>query len=117
MQADPDTSGGKWLSLDAENAGSWMELTTPEIPAGRYDVGLRWKGNASRGIAGFSLDGQALSVIIDQYAAAGSHTSTSLGTFSFDGTAAHALRLRVTGKNDSSDGYQLSADQLTFTAR
>ena len=115
VDADPNTSGGQWVSLAAENTGIWMELTTPSIPAGTYMLALRWKGNANRGLATVRIDGTAAGDPIDQFSAEETYATTDLGPLTFGSAGPHQVRLQVTGQNPGSSGFVLSADLLTFT--
>ena len=117
VETDGNTGGGHWVSLAAENTGSWMELTTPSIPAGSYEIALRWKGNANRGIASARVDGNVLGEPVDQFSAEQSYTTTALGTLTFNAATSHAVRVQVTGQNGDSTGFVLSADQLIFTPK
>jgi hypothetical protein len=89
--------------------------TTPAIPAGRYALALRWKGNGNRGVATVSVDGAAVGEPLDQYSPAQSYPTTPMGIVTFASAGSHAIRLRVTGQNPASSGFVLSADQVTFT--
>jgi hypothetical protein len=115
VDSDELTSGGHWVSLAAENTGSWMEFTTPAIPAGAHALALRWKGNANRGVATVRVDGAAVGEPLDQFSAEESYATTVIGTVTFAAAATHLVRLQVTARNDGSTGFVLSADQFTFT--
>ncbi|HXU81093.1 MAG TPA: hypothetical protein VN914_06835, partial [Polyangia bacterium] len=116
IQTDDQAGGGQWLSLDAENTGSWLELVLPQIPAGRYTLRLRYKSNDDRGQAMVWLDGTGsaaqIGEVIDQYAAQADHPTVTLGPVTFAAPGDHRLRLVVAGKNDASSGFLLSADAV-----
>jgi len=112
---DENTSGGQWVGLAAENSGSWMEFTTPPLPAGRHALALRWKGNGNRGIARISVDGAVVGEPLDQYAPAQSYPTSPIGVVTFAAAGSHTIRLQVIGQNPQSSGFVLSADQFTFT--
>jgi hypothetical protein len=117
IQSDANSSGGKWVSLDAENTGSWMEFTTPSMTAGTYQLSMMWKGNTTRGIAGFAIDGAAVGGALDQYSSAQTYPTSVLGTVTFGSAGTHKIRLSGTGKNSASSSYILSADKFIFTAQ
>jgi hypothetical protein len=117
VQTDVNSSGGKWISLNATGAGSWMEFTTPTINAGTYSLSMMWKGNTSRGITDFSVDGTTVGGTLDQYSSSQTYPTTTIGTVTFGSTGTHKVRMHVAGKNSASSSYQLSADKFTFTAQ
>ena len=114
LQTDANTSGGQWISLDAENTGSWMEFTTPTVAAGTYTVKMRYKGHSNRGQLTLRVDGTQVGTTLDQYASPSTYPERTFGTVTFGSAATHKLRLTVTGKNSASSGYVLSADRFTF---
>ncbi len=114
-QSDPNTSGGTWISLDAENTGSWMEFTTPSIPAGTYQFAISYKTNNNRGIATIRVDGTQVGSNVDQYGYPSTYPTRTLGTVTFSSSGSHKIRMVVAGKNSSSSNYVLSADKFTFT--
>lgn len=114
IQMDDQTSGGRWLSLDAENAGSWLELTTPRLRAGRYQLEVQWKAHSTRGVASFRVDDTDLGEPLDQYSSEPGYPTAAIGTVTFDGEDTHLIRVRVTGKNERASGYILSVDRLIF---
>lgn len=117
VQTDSKSSNGEWIELAATGTGQWMEFTTPSIDAGTYQLSMMWKGNTTRGIAGFSVDGTSLGSTLDQYSSSQTYPTTVIGTLTFSSTGPHKVRLTVTGKNSASSAYQLSADKFTFTAQ
>jgi hypothetical protein len=116
VQSDSSTSNGQWISLDAENTGSWMEFTTPSIPAGTYSVRMRWKGHPSRGQLALRVDGTQIGSTLDQYSSSPSYPTTTFGNVTFSSAGTHKIRLTVTGKNSASSSYILSADQFSLVA-
>jgi polygalacturonase len=117
VQTDANTSGGKWISLNATSAGSWMEFTLPNVPAGTYSVQLAYKTNNNRGQSTFSIDGASIGGTIDQYAASSTYPNTTIGSITFSATGNHAFRMTVSGKNASSSSYVLSADKITLVGQ
>jgi hypothetical protein len=112
LQTDANASGGKWVSLDAENTGSWLEFTTPTISAGTYSLRMRYKTNDNRGQLTMKVDGTQVGGTLDQYQSSSTYPTVTFGTVSFGSAASHKLRLTVVGKNGSSSSYVLSADQF-----
>jgi MYXO-CTERM domain-containing protein len=119
VQADPRTSGGRWVALDAENAGSWMEFTLEGVPAGIYHLKLGYKTNSNRGQLVVRVDGDTpeaqLGGGIDQYAADSTYDTAVVGPVTFSRAGDHKVRLVVTGKSDQSAGFVLSADRFILS--
>ncbi len=116
LQTDANASGGRWVSLDAEGSGSWMEFTTPTVAAGTFTVRMRYKSHPSRGQLTLRVDGTQLGGTLDQYAATAAYPEATFGTVTFASSASHKIRLAVVGRNASATGYVLSADRFSFTA-
>jgi len=117
VQTDANSSNGEWISLNATGTGSWMEFTTGTVQAGTYSVKMMWKGNNTRGITDFFVDGTQVGGTLDQYSSAQTYPTTTFGTVTFGSSGTHKIRMHVTGKNGSSTGYVLSADKFTFIAQ
>jgi len=117
VQTDANSSGGKWIQLNATGTGSWMEFTTGTVNAGTYSVSMMWKGNTSRGITDFFVDGVQLGGTLDQYSSSQTYPTTAFGTVTFSTAGTHKIRMHVTGKNSASSNYYLSADKFTFTSQ
>jgi hypothetical protein len=115
VDADQAASGGRWVSLVAENPGSWMEFITPAIPAGTYALALRWKGNGNRGVATLRLDGAPIGEPLDQFSVDQSYPTTTIATVTFGAADTHVVRMQVSGQNPVSTGFVLSADQFLLT--
>jgi hypothetical protein len=114
VEADDRASGGQWVALAAENAGSWMSFTTPSVPAGDYQLAIQWKGNTTRGIAAVRVDDDELGQPLDQYSADQSYPTTSIGRVRFSAAGTHQIRLQVVGQNAASSAFILSADRFIF---
>jgi len=115
VQTDANSSGGKWIELQATGTGQWMEFTTPTaIAPGTYSLQMEWKGNTTRGKLSLSVDGTALGSTLDQYSSTQTYPTTTFGNVTFTTSATHKIRLTVNGKNSSSSGYLLSADKFTL---
>jgi hypothetical protein len=109
---DAAASGGKWVQLLGNSTNDYLELTLPAVPAGTYQVQLRWKTNNNRGKLTFKVDGTQLGSTLDQYASSAAYKTTTFGSKVFATTATHKIRLTVTGKNSASNNYNLSADAI-----
>ena len=114
LQLDPMTSGGKWVALDAENAGSWMEFTLPNVPAGNYQLHITHKTNSNRGQLISRIDGVQVGETLDQYATDSSYPTTVMGSASLSRDGDRKVRMVAVGKQDSSQGFVLSADRLAL---
>jgi hypothetical protein len=114
LQNDSNSSNGHWISLDAENTGSWLQFTTGSVAAGTYSVRMMWKGHPSRGILNLKVDGNQVGGTLDQYSASAIYPTTTFGNVTFSSSGTHTIRLTVTGKNSSSSNYILSADKFTL---
>ncbi len=112
---DASASGGARVTLNSTGTGSWVEFTTPSIPAGTYTLGMSYKTNNNRGILNLKVDGVQIGGTLDQYASTASYPTRTFGTVTFTTAGTHKIRLTVTGKNGSSSSYTLSADKFTLT--
>ena len=110
LQTDAASSEGRWVSLDAENAGSWFEFTLPDVPAGSYTMKLRHKSNIDRGVAVVRVDGEPLGEPIDQYSSREAYPTATLGMVSFTTAGDHKIRIGAAGHNEASRGFLISAD-------
>jgi hypothetical protein len=78
---------------------------------------MMWKGNTTRGITDFSVDGTTIGGTLDQYSSSQTYPTTNIGTLTFSSAGTHKIRMHVVGQNAASTGFQLSADKFTFTAQ
>jgi hypothetical protein len=117
VQTDSNLPNGEWVELDATNSGSWMQFTTPSIPAGTYSLSMLWKNHNDRGIASFKVDGNSIGSNLDQYSTTQGYPTTTIGTLTFFNAGTHTIRLTVAGKNSASSGYLLSAAQFNFSTQ
>ncbi len=115
VQTDSNEPGGQWLALEATGPGAFITYTIPAIPAGTYDLQLYWKGNTSRGILSFALDGTTLGTSLDQYSSNQTYPIQDYGNVTFTNTNAHTIVLTAVGKNPASSSYWLSAAEFLFT--
>ncbi len=117
VQTDANTSGGKWISLDANGPGQYVEYTLPGVPAGVYALQMSYKTNNNRGELQLALDGADLGDVLEQYKPTPSiYPTQTFGVVTFTSTGDHIVRLTVTGKNNASKGYGISADKFTLVA-
>jgi alpha-galactosidase len=114
VQVDAAASGGKWLQLAGNSTNDYLEMTSPQVAAGTYQIKLVWKANNNRGKLSFKIDGTQVGSTLDQYASGVSFVTTTIGTQTFSAPGTHKIRLTVTGKNSASSSYNLSADQIVL---
>lgn len=117
IQTDVNSSAGAWEALQATTNGSWIEYTLSNVPAGIYQLALKWKGNTSnRGIITHTVDGAALGDSLDLYSSAQTYPETNLAVVTFTNTGNHTVRQTVIGKNPAGTGDRwTSADKFTLT--
>jgi hypothetical protein len=113
--ADANATGGAWSYLASTAIGDAVTYTTRNIPAGTYQLKLRYKAYTSRGKCTVKVDGTQVGGTVDQYASATAYPTATLGNVTFAAGGTHTITLTVNGKNASSSGYGLSADQFTLT--
>ncbi len=117
-ESDIPAGGGLWTKLASTASGQYVQFTTPSLPAGTYQIQLRYKTSTSRAQHSVAVDGTALGGTVDQYAAGSSvYVTVTLGTRSFATAGTHTIRLTVTGKTAASTGYLLSADSFTLVGQ
>jgi hypothetical protein len=116
VTSDSTASGGAWVALNSTAAGQSVDFSFPSIPAGSYQVKLKYKTNTTRGQLALSVDGAAVGNV-DQYAATVSYPEVAVGTVTLAASGAHTVRLAVTGKNSASTGFILNADRITFVTQ
>src|SRR5262249_39812954 len=92
LQTDANSSGGKWLALEATTSGPYIEYTLANVPAGTYELNLKYKGNTERGIITHWVDGAPLGDSLDQYSANQTYPVVSLGLFTFNNSGSHTVR-------------------------
>ncbi|HTB79391.1 MAG TPA: chitobiase/beta-hexosaminidase C-terminal domain-containing protein [Opitutaceae bacterium] len=112
---DANASGGVVEFLNSTAAGQSITFTTPGIPAGTYQVQLRYKTNTSRGQHTVAIDGTPVGGPIDQYAKTSAYVTATLGNVTFSTSGAHTIVMNVTGKNTSATQFYLTADVFTLT--
>lgn len=117
IQTDANSSNGAWEALQATANGQWIEYTLSNVPAGQYQLSLKWKGNTSnRGIITHTVDGAPLGDSVDLYSSAQTYPETNLAVVTFTNNGNHTVRQTVIGKNPSGTGDRwTSADKFTLT--
>ncbi len=111
---DTNASGGVVEFLNSTAAGQTMTFTTPSIPAGTYQVQLRYKTNKTRGQHTVSIDGMAVGGTLDQYATTQAYLTATLGNVTLSTSGAHTIVMAVTGKNSAATAFYITADKFTF---
>ncbi len=117
IQNDANASGGKWVSLNADGIGDYMEFTTPVLPADRYVLRMKYKMNGNRGIMEVYVDGVLVTspeYPIDQYSPQVQYRDDYIGSIPFSPAGTHKVRVRCVGRNPEADAYTLSVDQIVF---
>lgn len=109
-QTDSQTSDGVWIALQAAGIGPYVNFTLPNIPAGDYSLGMRYKGHPDRGILQASVNGVNVGDSLDQYYFPSSYPEHTFGTAVFSSSGNQTVRLSVVGRNPSAGSYTLSAD-------
>lgn len=110
-------SGGKWIKLNADGIGDWVEFTVPRIPEGTYTVKILSRNLNNRGIYQLNVDGSNVGSPINQYHASGTYPATIVGDVTLTGEGDSVFRFTVTGKNAASSGYTLSVDAIVLEPR
>ncbi len=114
---DTNASGGVLEFLNSTAAGQTITFTTPSIPAGTYQVQMRYKTNTTRGQHTVKIDGTQVGGTIDQYAKTSSYPTATLGNVTFASDGAHKIVMTVTGKNSAATKFYLTADKFTFVGQ
>jgi hypothetical protein len=103
------------VELLATTVGDSMVFAVPFGVPGQFDIALFVQKGPNRGIMNVLWDD---TIRVSGYDCYGSTLARSdsidLGTMSHDG-GTHRITFRVVGKNQSSSGYRLVADQIVFT--
>jgi hypothetical protein len=114
---DANASGGVIEFLNATAAGQTITFTTTSMPAGTYQVQLRYKTNTTRGQHTLSVDGIQVGGTLDQYATTQAYLTATLGTVTLTTTGTHTIVMAVTGKNASATQFYITADKFTFVGQ
>ncbi len=116
IQTDANSSGGAWMALEASSTnGPYIEYTLANVPAGTYQLDLKYKGNTERGVISHQVDGVPLNDTLDQYSAGQTYPEISLGIFTFTNAGNHTIRQTVVGKNPANTSNPwASADRFSL---
>jgi len=115
IQNDASSSGGHWMALEAAAPGPWIEYTLAGVPAGTYQLKLKYKGNTERGIITHTVDGVPLGDALDQYSSNQTYPETNLCVVTFTNNGNHTVRQTVIGKNSNNTSQPwASADRFAL---
>lgn len=115
-QNDANSSSGHWEALEATTVNNaYIEYTLANVPAGTYELDLKYKGNTERGIITHTVDGIPLNDSLDQYSSGQTYLELSLGIFTFTNSGNHTVRQTVIGKNPANTSQPwASADRFAL---
>src|SRR5262249_50645163 len=112
---DPLASNGIWVAISTKAPGDWIEYQLKNVPAGTYDVVLKYKTNPNRGIHNLAVDGVLINGTLDQFrTGAGTFPEKNFGTVRFNTTGDHIVRLTVVGKRPEAGSFGISADRFAL---
>ena len=110
-QSDARNSRGKWMALLADGPGDSVEYTLANVPAGTYDLLMKYKSHPNRGILTMQLDDQPIGpAALDQYSNPPAYPEIPLATVRFASDGDHVVRQTVLDKNPAAGAYTASAD-------
>ncbi len=107
---DTLASAGQHIVLRADGAGDAIEHSLNNVPAGTYELRLRYRAVNNRGTLALRVDGNVVGANLNQYSATASYREHSFGNVAFPTTGNHKIRLTVVSKSASSSAYDLGAD-------
>jgi hypothetical protein len=114
---DANASGGVIEFLNSTAAGQTMTFTTTSMPAGTYQVQMRYKTNTTRGQHTLTVDGIAVGGTLDQYSTTQAYLSKTFGLVTLSTSGAHTIVMTVTGKNSAATQFYITADTFTFVGQ
>ncbi|WP_019503755.1 exo-alpha-sialidase [Pleurocapsa sp. PCC 7319] len=113
-------SGDKWVLLDADNVGDYIQFLVPNILAGDYMVEYRYKSFSVRGIVQMSIGNADGNGQVNQGAAENqsvgpnnTYRTIALGAKSFAIDGDYTFRFQTTVVGDQG-GYKISVDSITL---
>lgn len=96
-------------------AGEYIDFVLPDIPAGTYNLVLRYKSHpTNRAIMRLAVDGQPLGGTLDQRTTPATFPSRDFGVVRFAADGDHVVRLEVTGKSNATGPWNVTADVITL---
>jgi hypothetical protein len=114
---DARASAGQNANLQSNAVNDFATFQTPSLPVGTYHITLRIKKTTNAGIFQLSIGSSPNSTINfgspqDTYASSAliSYVELNYGYFTVSTAGARYFKLKVTGKNVASSGYQLFPD-------
>jgi hypothetical protein len=132
ISVETTASGGafasdyQYVTLGAPGVGTYIEFILQDIPAGTYNLQMRYKSHpTNRGTLQMYVDDVPLGTTLDQRASTATFSTKDFGVVRFGSFGDHVVRLVVIGKNAASTLYNLTADRFdlipdktapTFTA-
>ncbi len=111
---DTNASGGFFVVFDSDGPGDYIEFTITNVLAGAYRLKLGFNSNTNRGRVALAVDGQPLSIELDQYWYVPFYPLMDFGPVTLAATGDHAIRLTVTGKHGASAGYTVAIDKFVL---
>jgi len=107
-----NSSGGHFVTLNADGTGEYIAFAITNIPAGAYRLKLVFQSGSNCGQCNLAADGNPLGGTLDEYWAYDLFPLWDFGPVTFASTGDHIIRLTVTGKNAASSSYSVSADKF-----
>jgi poly(beta-D-mannuronate) lyase len=94
--------------------GEWIEFALPAVPAGVYNLVLRYKSHpTNRGIMVLTVDGAQLGGTLDQRSSPATFLSRDFGQIRFNTAGDHVVRLTIVGKTGTGP-WNLAPDVITL---
>lgn len=112
---DSLASAGSADKLDANAVNDQITYSVPVSTSGNYSVKVRYKTQPSRGIFQLSVGGTTVGAPVDQFATTSTWIEATLGTVTIGSAGTQSFTMKVTGKNASSSGYNLTIDSIRLT--
>lgn len=116
---DATASGGSYVLVGPTtgstkaDVGKNISVTIPSIPAGTYDVWLRFR-KGDHGMLRTTLDGNNLGGTREGWRYATGWSEPKLGQVTFSSAATHTLKLFLWGKHASATQWTFAVDKITF---
>lgn len=111
-------SNGAYDTLAADAAGDYISYSVPVAQPGTYNVKVQFKraalSTSNRGQWQLSVDGMNQGNVQDEYGS-GIFVAVDLGNVAFTTAGNKTFKFTVTGKNASSQGYNVNFDYIKLT--